>query len=117
MSTGTTKSPNLPIPPAEYSQDYMTKLNNALRLYFAQLDNAGPSAMSTQRVTAPNSTTVAQVISAINCSQLQPSNLHPGQVTQILSLPTQADYSAGLLRVGDVYVDETAGNVLKVRIS
>jgi len=112
MSTGTTKAPNLPIAPAEYDQDYMNKFANVLRLYFAQLDNPGPSVMSTQRVTAPNSTTASQVISAVNFSQ--PGTSGTGQV---LSLPTQADYLAGLLRVGDVYVDETSGNVLKVRIS
>ena len=44
MSTGTTKSPNLPIAPAEYSQEYQDQLNNVLRLYFGTLDNPGPSA-------------------------------------------------------------------------
>jgi microcystin-dependent protein len=35
----TSQSPNLPIAPVEYSQQYQDQLNNALRLYFAQLDN------------------------------------------------------------------------------
>jgi hypothetical protein len=43
------KSPNLPIAPVEYSQQYQDQLNNAFRLYFAQLDNF------TQATTIPNS--------------------------------------------------------------
>jgi hypothetical protein len=33
------KAPNLPIAPVEYSQQYVDQLTNALRLYFAQIDN------------------------------------------------------------------------------
>ena len=33
------KSPNIPIGPVEYSQQYQDQLTNALRLYFAQVDN------------------------------------------------------------------------------
>jgi hypothetical protein len=33
------KAPNLPIAPVEYSQQYVDQLLNALRLYFAQVDN------------------------------------------------------------------------------
>ena len=33
------KAPNLPIAPVSYSQQYQDQLNNALRLYFAQVDN------------------------------------------------------------------------------
>lgn len=33
------KAPNLPIAPVEYSQQYIDQFNNALRLYFAQVDN------------------------------------------------------------------------------
>ena len=33
------KAPNLPIAPVEYSQQYQDMLNNALRLYFSQVDN------------------------------------------------------------------------------
>ena len=101
MSTGTTKAPNLPIAPKEYSSQYLDQLTNALRLYFATLDNAGPSVMSTER-------TSAQIIAALNFSQ-------PNRFTNVreLSLPTQADLAD--LRVGDVYVDTSAGNVLKVK--
>jgi hypothetical protein len=44
MSTGTTKAPNLLNPPGEYDPRYQSLLNNALRLYFAQLDAPGVSA-------------------------------------------------------------------------
>lgn len=43
MSTGTTKSPALPLAPVEYEQEYVDKFNSILRLYFAQLDNPGAS--------------------------------------------------------------------------
>jgi hypothetical protein len=33
------KAPNLPIAPVEYSQQYQDQFTNALRLYFAQVDN------------------------------------------------------------------------------
>lgn len=101
MSTGTTKAPNLLAAPAEYDPLYQQQLNNAFRLYFAQLDNAGPSVMSTQR-------TGGKVIAALNFSQY---NITTN--TQVLSMPTQTELS--LLRVGDVYVDTSAGNVLKVK--
>lgn len=44
MATGTTKAPNLPIAPTEYSQQYQDQVNNVLRLYFAQLDSPTVSA-------------------------------------------------------------------------
>jgi hypothetical protein len=102
MSTGTTKSPNLPIAPVDYSQQYQDQLNNVLRLYFAQLDNAGPSAMSTQR----NGGKV--VAAALNFSQANATNI------RVLSIPTQLELAQ--LRVGDVYVDTSASNVLKVKV-
>ena len=101
MSTGTTKAPNLPMAPSAYSPQYMEQLTNVLRLYFSQLDNAGPSAMSTER-------NGANLIAALNFSQ-------PNRFTNVreLSLPTQTELAN--LRVGDVYVDTSAGNVLKVK--
>ena len=101
MSTGTTKSHNLPIAPVEYSQQYQDQLNNVLRLYFAQLDNPGPSAMSTQR-------TGGKVIPALNFSEANATNI------RVLSLPTQADYAN--ITVGSVYVDTSNANVLKVKV-
>ena len=106
MSTGTTRSPNLPIAPVEYSQQYQDQLNNVLRLYFAQLDNPGPSSASTQRNTING---VAKVISAFNFSEANATGV------QVLSLPTQTELSQ--LRIGDVYVDTSASNVLKVKVS
>jgi hypothetical protein len=44
MATGTTKAPNLPLAPMEYSQQFQDQLNNVLRLYFAQLDSPTISA-------------------------------------------------------------------------
>ena len=34
-----TKAPNLLIAPVDYRQEYIDQLNNALRLYFTQIDN------------------------------------------------------------------------------
>ena len=101
MSTGTTKAPNIPIAPVEYDQRYIDQLTNTLRLYFSQLDNAGPSVMSTQR----NGT---RVVSALNFSEPNVASN-----TRVLSLPNQTEYAS--LRSGDVYVDNTAGYVLKVK--
>jgi hypothetical protein len=106
MSTGTTKSPNLPIAPVEYSQQYQDQLNNVLRLYFSQLDNPGPSAMATQRNTSAAGNVT--VISALNFSQANATGV------RVLSLPTQVEIAD--LRVGDVYVDTANANVLKVKV-
>jgi len=47
------KAPNLPIGPVEYNQQYQDQMNNALRQYFAQIDNF------TQALVIPNSGTTA----------------------------------------------------------
>ena len=106
MSTGTTKSPNLPIAPVDYSQQYQDQLNNVLRLYFSQLDNPGPSAMATQRNTSAAGNVT--VISALNFSQANSTGV------RVLSLPTQVEIAD--LRVGDIYVDTANANVLKVKV-
>lgn len=106
MSTGTTKNPNLLAAPTEYSQQYQEQMNAALRLYFNQLDNPGPSAMSTQRNTVNGS---VKIIAALNFSQ---ANVVTG--ARVVSLPTQADIA--ILRVGDVYMDTANANVLKVKV-
>jgi len=49
----TSKAPNLPIAPVDYSQQYMDQVLNALRLYFNQLDNFA------QGVSTPSSGTTA----------------------------------------------------------
>lgn len=43
------KAPNLPIAPVDYNQQYIDQLSNALRLYFAQVDNLSQTVA--QRVT------------------------------------------------------------------
>jgi hypothetical protein len=40
------KAPNLPIAPVDYRQQYIDQLNNALRLYFNQIDNGLSSLFS-----------------------------------------------------------------------
>ena len=106
MSTGTTKNPNLLAAPTEYSQQYQEQMNAALRLYFNQLDNPGPSAMATQRNVVNGE---PKIIAALNFSQ---ANTTSG--ARVVSLPTQDDYV--YLRVGDVYLDTANANVLKVKV-
>ena len=94
-------APRLLNAPLEYEPRYQDQLNNVLRLYFSQLDNPGISAASTLR-------TGGTVFSALNFSEANATNV------RVLSLPNQTELSS--LRVGDVYVDLTAGNVLKVKV-
>jgi hypothetical protein len=105
MSTGTTKSPAIPFAPVEYSQQYLDQVLNILRLYFQTLDNPGPSAASTQYKNVRGGT---EIISAMNFSVVNSSG------ARVISLPTQKEYIN--LKVGDVYYDTSAGNVLKVKV-
>jgi hypothetical protein len=91
-------APRLPNAPAEYDPGFIDQLTKLLRLYFNQLDNNGPITISTQR----NGTVVVAAISA-----------PPIGNTVVPSLPTEADLAN--LRVGDVYYDTSASNVLKVK--
>jgi hypothetical protein len=102
MSTGTLRSPSLPLAPVQYDRQYQDTLNNILRQYFAQIDNAGPSAASTAR---PNADTI---VAALNFSEVN-------QATGLrqISCPTQVEYAAGKLRTGDIYYD-TSTYVLKI---
>jgi hypothetical protein len=102
MSQKNTRAPLLPVAPVEYNAQFMNQVLGILRLYFNQLDNAGPMAASTQRANG-------QIVAALSFIQPDPAN--PNAFA--LSLPSQADLSN--LRVGDVYYDSTAGNVLKVK--
>lgn len=104
MSTGTTKSPALPVAPLEYSRGYQDQLNNILRLYFSQLDNAGASAGSAQR-------TGNTVIAALNFSAFDPATGNT-----VVSFATSVEEAAGKLRIGDVYYD-VATNVLKIKVA
>ncbi len=103
MSTGTTRAPLLPYAPVQYDRQYMDTLNNILRQYFQQLDNAGPSAASTQFLNATD------IISAMNFSTVDRAT-----GARVVSLPTQADLAN--LRVGDLYRDTSAGNVIKIKV-
>lgn len=93
MSNTNTVQPRLPIAPVEYDQRFMDQLLNVLRLYFSQLDNNGPLQATVLNLSSINQTTGAQVV----------------------VLPTQASLTS--LRIGDVYYDTTAGNVLKIKTS
>lgn len=75
--------PNLPLPPKDYDPRYFDELNNALRLFFNNINSV-------------------QVLSLA------------GVNLDLKTLPTEADIAT--LRLGDVYRDSTAGNVLKVKV-
>ena len=98
MSQKNVVAPRLPNAPAEYDAAFIDQLTRLLRLYFNQLDNSGPISVSTQRIGT-------QVIAALSAP--------PTGATTTPSLPTQADLAN--LRVGDIYYDTSASNVLKVK--
>ena len=102
MSTGTTRNPPLPFAPVQYDRAYVDTVHNILRQYFAQLDNAGPSAASTLR---PDANTVT---AALNFSEVD-------QATGLrrISCPTDVEFTAGKLKTGDIYYD-TATYALKI---
>jgi len=91
-------APRLPAATREYDPALINQLTNVLRLYFNQLDNAGPIVASTQR----NGSTIVAGLS-----------FFPIGNATAPSLPTQADLAN--LRVGDIYYDTSANNVLKVK--
>jgi len=92
-------APRLPAATQEYDAKYINQLTNVLRLYFNQLDNAGPMTASTQF----NGTDIVAGLS-----------FFPTGTSTSPSLPTQADLAS--LRVGDIYYDTSASNVLKVKV-
>jgi len=92
-------APRLPAATQQYEENYINQLNNVLRLYFNQLDNAGPMTASTQF----NGTDIVAGLS-----------FFPTGTSTSPSLPTQADLAN--LRVGDIYYDTSASNVLKVKV-
>lgn len=99
MSQKNVVAPRLPNAPSEYSSSMLNQMLSILRLYFNQLDAAGPIAAATQF----NGT---GIIAGLSFAP------NPGSTTP--SLPTQADLAN--LRVGDIYYDTTANNVLKVKV-
>jgi hypothetical protein len=98
----TTKAPTLPLAPVQYDRTYQDTLNNILRQYFSQIDNPGAVAGSASGVGT------VDVVAALNFSRPD------GSGGTVYSFPTQADLSN--LRIGDVYVDTSAGNVLKMKV-
>ena len=103
MGNRNATAPRLPAAPVEYSQQYMDQLTNTLRLYFNQLDNASPIAAASQGVGTVG------VVSGLSFGRPNPAAPN----TFIVSLPTQADLAN--LQKGDVYMDTSAGNTLKVK--
>ena len=99
MSQKNVVAPRLPSAPPAYDPSYQDQLTNLLRLYFNQLDNNSPINVATQRIGV-------EIIAALSAP--------PTPGTTAPSLPTQADLAS--LRIGDVYYDTTAGNVLKVKV-
>jgi hypothetical protein len=98
----TTKAPSLPLAPVQYDRAYQDTLNNILRQYFNQLNNPGAIAGSAEGVGTTS------VVAALNFSRPD------GLGGTVYSFPTQADLAN--LRAGDVYVDTSASNVLKMKI-
>ena len=82
----------------KYDPALINQLTNVLRLYFNRLDNAGPMVASTQR-------NGADIVAGLS--------FFPTGTSTTPSLPTQADLSS--FRVGDIYYDTSANNVLKVK--
>lgn len=97
MANKNVTPPLLPIPPTEYNQQFMEQLNNALRLYFSQINNAGPMVASSQNVGSTS------VISGMTFAAPDPTD----RTLTKISLPTQADFAN--LRSGDVYYDTSGG--------
>lgn len=97
MAQKNVTAPRLPAATQEYDPVFINQLTNVLRLYFNQLDNAGPMTASTQF----NGTDIVAGLSFFPTAGATPS------------LPTQADLAS--LRVGDIYYDTSASNVLKVK--
>ena len=91
-------APRLPNATDEYDPVMINQLLRILNLYFSQLDNAGPIAAASQF----NGTSVVSGLS-----------FPPDPSVSTPSLPTQTDLAN--LRVGDIYYDTSANNVLKVK--
>jgi hypothetical protein len=99
MAQKNVTAPKLPAAISDkYDPALINQITNILRLYFNQLNNAGPMVASTQK----NGTDIIAGLS-----------FFPTGNTTTPSLPTQADIAN--LRVGDIYYDTSAGNVLKVK--
>ena len=91
MAQKNVTAPRLPAVTPEYDPVVFNQLFNIIRMYFAQLDNAGPISASSQF----NGTEVVSGLSFFPTSGTDPS------------LPTDADFAN--LRIGDVYRDTQNG--------
>jgi len=103
MSNPRFVAPRLPAAPMEYDHRFMDAALNIVRLYFNQLDAQGPL----RGATNDDGTNLVTGLSFSVPDRTNPNVL-------VVSLPTQADVAR--LRVGDIYYDTTAGNVLKVKV-
>ena len=103
MANNNSVASRLPTPPADYDQTWMNNFIQILRIYFNQIDNAGPITASSSGV---GSTKVVSGLSFIHPSPSNPNVF-------VTSLPTQDDLSN--LRSGSIYYDTSAGNVLKIK--
>jgi hypothetical protein len=99
MAQKNVTAPRLPVATNQYDPVMINEMLNILRLYFNQLGSDGGIYASTQF-------NGASIVSALSFFP------NPGASTP--SLPTQADVAN--LRVGDIYYDTTANNVLKVKV-
>ena len=91
-------APRLPAAPEENDHRAFNELFRVISIYFRQLDNKGSIAAGTER-------NGADVVAALS--------FPPNIGVTAPSLPTQADLAH--LRVGDIYYDTSASNVLKVK--
>jgi len=103
MANNYSVASRLPTPPVDYDQVWMNNFIQILRIYFNQIDNAGPITASSSGV---GSTKVVSGLSFIHPSPSNPNVF-------VTSLPTQDDLSN--LRSGSIYYDTSAGNVLKIK--
>lgn len=99
MAQKNVTAPRLPVATDEYDPVMMNQFINILRLYFNQLSSAGGLSAATQF----NGTAINSGLS-----------FYPNPRSTTPSLPTQADVAN--LRVGDIYYDTSANNVLKVKV-
>lgn len=97
MSQKNTAVPRLPTAPIEYDARFMDQLASILRLYFTQLNNAGPMMASSLGVGT------TKVVSGLTFARPDISN----PALFAISLPTDADFAN--LRSGDVYYDTSGG--------
>lgn len=72
------KAPNLPIAPVDYRQQYIDQLNNALRLYFNQIDNGLSSLFSD---TGGAGLSLPHISASDNADQLATASNTPTVVT------------------------------------